>query len=87
MCRTYNCYAVVVNVCLVVELLLNLGVLLLRPGKTDQYESTERQRADSLHTVRVEICLVYWLGNHCGGIQRRVRGRVEGTSRIKAGDT
>lgn len=31
---TYNCYTVVVNVSLVVEFLLDLSVLLLRPGSS-----------------------------------------------------
>lgn len=69
---SYNGDTVIVNVCLVVKLLLELGVLLLRPGppsvSTIVVGACFRQRHQYLlDTTRVQRRLIHAVGNHRAG--------------------
>ena len=74
----YNSDAVVVNVCLVVELGLNLGVLDLGPGEVVLAVEWKLDNTlkNILDTLGVKGGLVDALGNHCGYVMKGRRMEV-----------
>jgi hypothetical protein len=75
---SYNGDAVIINVCLVVELGLNLGVLGLGPGRVvlAMEWKLDNMLENILDTLGVKGGLVDALGNHCGYVVKGSRMEV-----------